>query len=189
MDIWTDRLSEYLDDELSDTERLDLDRHLIGCEICRRTLAELRAVTDVARTAEDARPSRNLWPGIATAIARQSAPRRVVFSIPQLVAAGVFVALMSGLSVWVWMARDAPPALRTSAARPAAELVRTSTVDATYDRAISDLVRTLDEGREHLGPRTVAVLERSLRTIDRAINDASAALDQDPGNAYLSLHL
>ncbi len=32
-------------------------------------------------------------------------------------------------------------------------------------------------------------MERSLTTVDRAIAEASAALDQDPGNVFLSLHL
>jgi len=33
------------------------------------------------------------------------------------------------------------------------------------------------------------VMERSLSTVDRAIAEASAALDQDPGNVFLSLHV
>ena len=41
-DVWTDRLSEYLDDELPPRERAELERHLLGCAECSGTLAELR---------------------------------------------------------------------------------------------------------------------------------------------------
>ena len=59
----------------------------------------------------------------------------------------------------------------------------------TYDRAVADLLQSLDEGRKKLSPRTIEVMERSLGTIDRAIAEAGAALEQDPGNVFLSLHL
>ena len=37
-DAWTDRLSEYLDDELSPAERAAIDEHLRGCPGCRGVL-------------------------------------------------------------------------------------------------------------------------------------------------------
>jgi hypothetical protein len=67
--------------------------------------------------------------------------------------------------------------------------VPVSVGEATYDRAVSDLLRALDEGRNQLSPKTIEVMERSLTTVDRAIAEARAALDQDPGNVFLTLHL
>ena len=48
-DLWTDRLSEYLDGELDPAERVQLEEHLAGCEQCTSLLAELDAVRDRAR--------------------------------------------------------------------------------------------------------------------------------------------
>jgi hypothetical protein len=72
---------------------------------------------------------------------------------------------------------------------PTASVQTVSAVDLTYDRAVDDLLRAVDEGRDRLGPRTIEVVTRSLATIDRAISDARIALEQDPGNAFLTLHL
>ena len=41
-DVWTDRLSEYLDDELPPGERVALEGHLAQCAECSATLADLR---------------------------------------------------------------------------------------------------------------------------------------------------
>jgi hypothetical protein len=67
-DAWTDRLSEYLDDELAPAERAELDAHLRGCLACRRVLGELRRVTLHAAALSDAAPARALWPEVAARI-------------------------------------------------------------------------------------------------------------------------
>jgi hypothetical protein len=69
-----------------------------------------------------------------------------------------------------------------------AETAPAAALDA-YDRAVADLLRTLDAGRGTLGPRTIDVVERSLGTIDRAIAEATDALAKDPGNVFVSVHL
>ncbi len=56
----------------------------------------------------------------------------------------------------------------------------------TYDQAIGQLRGILDVRRQDLDPGTVAVVENSLATIDRAINDARAALAGDPASAFLT---
>src|SRR5262249_11801788 len=43
-DLWTDRLSEYLDGELESAERLELERHLASCGACATALEDLREV-------------------------------------------------------------------------------------------------------------------------------------------------
>ena len=184
-DPWTDRLSEYVDGDLTDAERQQLERHLEVCASCRATVTELRTVVAEARRLEDVPPVRDLWPAVARSASRPS--RRVSISFVELLAASVFIALVSGLTVWVLTARG-----RVSTPAPATEaavVVPVSSGGATYDRAVADLLQSLDEGRRQLSPRTIEVMERSLGTIDRAIAEASAALEQDPGNVFLSLHL
>ncbi len=67
-DRWTDRLSEYLDHDLSDPERLELEAHVAACAECAATLAGLREVVGRARRLEHAAPAEDLWPAIAARI-------------------------------------------------------------------------------------------------------------------------
>src|SRR5690349_15749397 len=67
-DQWTDRLSEYLDDELPPDERAALEAHLRQCAACGAVLADLKRIVTRARGLEDRLPDHDLWPGIATRI-------------------------------------------------------------------------------------------------------------------------
>ena len=185
-DMWTDRLSEYVDGDLPVGERLELERHLEGCVSCQTIVAELNDVVARAHRLEDLPPAHDLWPAIARSAPRPS--RRVSMSLVELIAASLFVALISGLTVFVVTGRDRGAPM-TVATLPATTLAVPVSSSATYDRAVNDLLQALDEGRNQLSPRTIEVMERSLTTVDRAITEASAALDQDPGNVFLSLHL
>jgi len=203
-DPWTDRLSEYLDGELTEAERTALERHLAACPACSTTLADLSRVVMRARALPAPQPHRELWEGIAERIApgRVAAPepppqaarprRRWAFSWPQLAAAAMAIAVGSGGLAW-WAAGGtlaspavtAPPAAAPGIATPAALGVATP----RYDAAVADLERVLAAGRGTLDTSTVRVLEQNLAVIDRAIADAERALAADPGNAYLNAHL
>lgn len=59
----------------------------------------------------------------------------------------------------------------------------------TYDREIARLRTVLDLRRTDLDPATIAIVENSLSTIDRAISDARTALARDPASAFLNEQL
>ena len=191
-DAWNDRLSEYLDGELTAAERGTLDAHLAACDGCRRDLEELRALTARARALPDSPPDADLWPGVAARIgAGRSAPgprqaRQFSFTLPQLVAAGLALMVLSGATVWV--ARlggnrtDFPPVVAT-------DVVPANFADGAYEDAIADLQRTLEAGRSRLDEQTVQVLETNLAAIDRAIAQCRDALRHDPANVYLHTYL
>src|SRR2546426_1031237 len=67
-DQWTDRLSEYLDGELTSPERTAFEAHLASCDACRTTLDELRRVVTNARALDDRPPAADLWPAVAARI-------------------------------------------------------------------------------------------------------------------------
>jgi hypothetical protein len=194
-DPWNDRLSEYLDDELAAGERAEIEAHLRDCVRCRTDLEALRGVTARAAALADRPPAADLWPGVASRIgAPQSAtvtrqPRRFSFTMPQLVAAGLALMVLSG--GMVWMARlggpqsDFPP---TAASGPPA-VTPASFADTSYDAAVADLQRMLETNRDRLDKETVRVLEENLATIDRAIAQCRAALAADPANIYLNTYL
>jgi hypothetical protein len=131
--------------------------------------------------------------------------RQIAFSLPQLaLAASLLIAVSSGVS-YLASQRNAgpgPAVAERSASRetpiqavgeplgaPSNDLVPANFADAQYDKAVSDLERTLLEQRDKLDPRTVVVIERNLATIDDAIRQAREALDADPANTYLNSHL
>jgi len=120
---WTDKLSDYLDGELSEAESRGVDAHLRDCAHCAGVLNDLKRVVARAQaSAQTARPPQaDLWGGIAERIDARHAPdaiaglpspvgkvaalrgrasRRVAFTLPQLAAAAALVAAVSGGIVW-----------------------------------------------------------------------------------------
>lgn len=202
-DSFSDRLSEYLDGELSAPEQAAIDAHLVHCGGCRETLEQLRGVVLEATSLGDAAPSRDLWTGVAARITpgsqlrgfvspfRRAISSRLSFTLPQLAAAGLALMVLSG--GLVWMARsgdpraDFPPISAHVADGPA--VPPPNFADPTYDDAIADLERTFEAGRTELDAETVRVVEENLGTIDRAIDQSRRALATDPANVYLILHL
>jgi tetratricopeptide (TPR) repeat protein len=196
-DQWNDRLSDYLDDELSPGERAALEAHLSACPECVVTLDELREVVERARTMPARPPAADLWTGIEPRLERSAAvmpfrartlTRRISFSVPQLVAASLALMVMSGGGVWVLQhggrATDLPP---LEAANP--PIVPASLTDPRYDEAIADLEQALEAGRADLDPGTIKILEANLDAIDKAIDQSRRALAVDPANVYLNSHL
>ena len=68
-----------------------------------------------------------------------------------------------------------------------ASFVRRDHVPAvtTYDMEIGRLRGVLSQRRDDLDPSTVAVLENSLKTIDKAVAEARQALANDPASRFL----
>jgi Putative zinc-finger len=204
-DSFTNLLSDYLDDEdLPIDERRRIEAHLAGCSDCRAMLADLSDVAARAARLPDTSPEADLWPGIAARIdasaaravtpfrAARPAARRISFTVPQLVAAGLALMLLSGGTVW--LARHGgsrtdfePVSAQFDPSRGAIRDARAA--DLEIDDAVADLERTLDAGRARLAPETVRVLETNLQAIDRAIQECRTALADDPSSVYLNTHL
>ncbi|HTS88128.1 MAG TPA: zf-HC2 domain-containing protein [Gemmatimonadales bacterium] len=189
-----ERFSDYLDGELPASEARALEAHLDGCTACQTLLAELRRVVARAQALEDQPPHADLWPGVAAAIGASPGRRRVSLSVPQLLAAGIGLMVLSGGTVaaaWKWWPRpmgERPAVLAPAAATPgiAAESVVS---DRGYEAAIRELESQVVAGRGRLDTTTVRVVEEKLKLIDRAILEAERALAADPSNVYLSTHL
>lgn len=133
---------------------------------------------------------------------RSRVARRFSFSAPQLAAAAVLLMALSGAAVWLVgigpQARGGPPAQRaatgtiiqSAGGEPGTtQLAALPEQAPEYEADVADLERALAENRAQLDPVTVEVLEHSLESIDRAIEDARAALAADPGNPYLHRQL
>jgi len=208
---WTDKLSDYLDGELSDHEHRSVAAHVAGCVECSQALHELRAVVERARTLVPAEPPADLWKAVADRIAVENEGpiatlgmrRRFSFTWPELIAASVLLVLVSG---WAALRMNTPSSADLQVRRPDSadlqvrqpgnadiqagpDVVPASVDDTEYDAAVADLQRALQSGRGQLDPATVKIVEQNLTIIDQAVDDARRALAQDPANADLSGYL
>jgi hypothetical protein len=196
-DQWTDRLSEYLDGDLTEAERAAVEAHLEDCRECAETLAGLRRIVMRARSLEDRPPAHDLWSGIAKRIGAperiEAAPRRrrIAFSVPQLLAAGIALAVLSGGSVWLLRSSPSSVAVQpTPGPQNGAAITHVGlTTVKGYDAAVNDLEQVLAQGRGKLDTATVRILEQNLAIIDRAIAQARQAVAADSANLYLNSHL
>lgn len=112
--------------------------------------------------------------------ARSASPRWLA------AAAVVLMALSSGITALVMRDRGAGAA---DTARPGGGVAALPASFAATERAfladVAALDALLDTQRPSLAPATIAVVERSLATIDAAIAEARAALLADPANVQL----
>lgn len=151
----------------------------------------------------DDRPSRDLWPGVAARIAEHQQPvvavqRFFTFSPAALaLAASLLMAVTAGLT---WLVARQPAGGATSSGpviqayglpddTTNGQVVPANFADAQFNAAVSDLEQILRDERDRLDPRTVLVIERNLKAIDDAIQEARMALNDDPANPYLNSHL
>jgi hypothetical protein len=206
------RLNDYLDGLLTEEVVRDVDTHLAACEECSgRFEALTRLLSELAGLPDTATPARDLWsdvrgeieagPGqadtVAIPISRVGSvgSRRFSFSAAQLLAASVVWALLSGGAVWMALAGGPDQAgVVAGNVTPMAEvrdgagllLPVTQVATTEYERAIASFESVLEQGRHLLDPETVAILEASLATIDRAIEEARGALADDPNDPVLN---
>jgi len=199
-DLWTNRLSEYIDGELDNTERAALEEHLATCGHCYATLADLRQVIARAKHLEDREPAQDLWAGIRAGLTTDApiplrrdrlVRRRFSLTVGQLLAASIALVLMSGGGMWLAFRPDAQP---SPIVQRGIESNETGNRNVARWRVQSDIAiaelqdaLTLNEGK--LDTATVRIVRENLAVIDRAISQAQHALRRDPGNTYLNLHL
>ena len=149
-------------------------------------------------------PSRELWQGVAARIRVHqqpvvAAPRSFTFSPAALVlAASLLIAVTSGLT---WLVARQPAGGAASSNGPViqayglpddqsgGQIVPANFADVQFNAAVLDLEQILRDDRDRLDPRTVVIIERNLKAIDAAINEARMALNDDPANPYLNSHL
>ena len=197
---WTDRLSDYVDGELSPGEARLLEAHVAGCGECATTLRELRAVVAGAAALPDEPPARDLWPAIEARLAprtaegvdrsivplaprRRPAGRRIAMTVPQLIAAGIALVVLSSGGAWLALRGTAE-----SAPAPVAAVQPQGAVQFTssWEAAVAELEAEFEARRPQLDPATILVVERNLAIIDEAIAQAQQALEADPASGFLN---
>ena len=196
------QLNDYVDGYLDEDEVLEVTRHLEACEDCRESLTRLQdLVKDLGSLPKSGSASQDLWAGIATRTVDRGRVlrldrvrrswRRISFSLPQVAAAAVLAAVITGGAVWLATRGtgsqvDAPIAA-TDASSPG--FVALTAETALYDSLVADLTRVLDQQRDQMEPETVRIIEENLQIIDMAIDDIRGALVEDPSDGFLNAYL
>lgn len=199
-DLWTNRLSEYIDGELDHTERAELEAHLATCGHCYATLADLRQVVARAKALEDREPAQDLWAGIRAGLTTDApiplrrdrlVRRRFSLTVGQLLAASIALVLMSTGGMWMALRPESAstPIALPEPPRPGMRDQNVARWKVQSDMAIVELQDALTLNEAKLDTATVRIVRENLAVIDRAISQAQHALRQDPGNTYLNLHL
>jgi anti-sigma factor RsiW len=191
-------LDEFVDGELDPERRRRVERHIAGCSECHRIVNELRVLGDAAsKLPRGIAPGHDLFPGIRERIARhdaeataEQAKRR---GIPWAGLAASLLVILIGGSVALWLRGGGDSAPSTSAS---GEVLPARGGDAEpfdaavreYEAAAELLLAAIEQRRDTFSPETLAVLERNLAIIDRAIEQVRVTLEADPksrGNALV----
>ncbi len=190
-------LQDHLDGRLTEGQQARLEEHLTTCEACAAELAAQAALlAEVEALPRSVTPESDLWTGIRPRLtARRAAPRRAAgrsFWWMQAAAALAFMALGAGLAqlapgtaVPAAPTQTAPPQMASATPAALEPQSQLAVVEADLLRAKEELWMRAYEGRRHLSPATVEVVEKNLRLIDSAIRELRAALAEDPGNHQL----
>jgi len=201
--ISLERTHDLIDGVLSSEAAERARSHMSGCAECRERYAMLSELTsDLRALPRDATPPPHLWDAISRRIdgtvpsqepesadvlvlpgARGDGRRRVAFTIPQLAAASLVMALMSA-SV-IWMAASRPALAPAPENATAAGAVRFVTDAASYDTAVAELMTIVETARPFLAPETLLALDQSIAEIDTAIDEIVTALESDPASELL----
>ena len=211
------RSNDYVEGMLTEDSTREVEAHLAACEDCTAQVERLRSLlADLADLPTEAAPSRDLWAGIHARMEtsegagtgeaqplRQRSPqgvRRISFSVGQLMAASVALAILSGGSVWMALyggsGIDSPASVAVSAVavdvagsdgtRSGNVLPAIQAATTEYEQAIASLESVLERGRGLLDAETLATIQTSLDAIDQAIDEARQALENDPNNDLLN---
>jgi anti-sigma factor RsiW len=181
------QLNDYADGVMDAGEAERARRHIGACESCAREVRELAALkASIGELPRDIRPDRDLREGIWNEIAE---PRhtRTLWSMryPLAAAAILLIAVTSVVTraLVTGPAESEVGADYNSAARLASDDARK--LEREYSEEVQELEMVLRKSRGALAPETVRIMEENLRIIDRAINEAQAALASDPNSDML----
>jgi len=187
-----ERLDDWVDGTLSQTEARELEAHLAACPSCRDEAQKLRTVLAHATALpRSVAPSRNLWPGVASRIERErrwswtgSPATWLAVAAAVVFATLAVVAYQNPTAPEVVLIED-PPA--GHAVRPAAAALDPglAEMERDYQSASNALLLALQERKDQMSGETLKSVEQNIAVIDRALAEVREALAKDPASPEL----
>jgi len=195
-------LDDYVDGALDSDATRATEAHLDRCPRCRGIEQELRSLLEAAEDLpRGIAPERDLLPGIREAVGMtkqtmpSALPSKAAPSWSRWVGLAASLFLLSA-AVITFLRLGGPaepiPVAATSGGVVAANFESADPYRAAEDdyiEATRQLLAVIEERRDHLSPETLAVLEKNLAIIDRAIAEVHAALEAEPGDTGSELVL
>jgi anti-sigma factor RsiW len=195
-------LNDYIDDQLQEDVRREVELHIGHCEVCKQEERLLRKfIEEAGDLPKGITPSRDLWPGVAARIRKGEIPKPIfgkirsgsLWSNRGLIAAAavLVVVIATALTTTIINNRripqvspieQSPIAIVPTAAMPADY----QSAQLEYQQATVKLLGMLNERRHTLSPETLAVVDENIRIIDQAIKEIREALEKEPGSPQLN---
>ncbi len=196
--------------------RVAAGSHLRHCADCAALVTDLRAIVRDAGELPVLTPSRDLWSGIESRIESPvvSLTTRITGEhfVPDLntampishgttwgarrlaIAASLLVAVTAGATYWAVGRSVATPAtvaatervVTTARGNRVLTVANRPTAEQTFDREIAELHNIVRDRRADLDSTTIAVIEKNLTVIDKAIAESKAALARNPASVFLA---
>jgi len=188
---YDDVLDDYVDGARAASRPADVrlaafEAHLPGCLRCQALVADFSSIRRTAADLDEMIPPPRLWAKIAASIdadAQMPWWRRTfgdAFSawVP-VAAAAALVLLVAGVAWFSTTGRAVPP--QVASTTPAVTAV--TPAEQNYEEAIAGLQQLADAQKPSIDPMTLAVLQKNLAVVDRAISESRAALMNEPASA------
>lgn len=178
-----DRLDDYVDGSLGESEFQEVELHIASCAACRDEERHLRLIlAQAAALPREVAPPRDLWAGIAERIERERRVRPVWWGpVGLALAATLVVGVAAAL-----LHRNVPVAATPMTTPVSLDPTSIGAAEQEYQQAASALMAALQGRRDTLSPETLASVENNLLVMDQALTEVRAALGRDPGNPELT---
>jgi hypothetical protein len=170
--------------------------HIEGCADCARYRERLAAILDPSSVLPgEIPPASDLWPGIASRL--ETTERRKIWHLPSLLplaaAAGIAAILIASLFSLPPHQSETVAALPIQTPETDPVLVPgrlpAETVEIGFVQTRTVLMKRFEAQKRSAAPERVAALERTLSTMDSAVQDIHAALERDPYDSSLLFKL
>jgi anti-sigma factor RsiW len=185
-------LNDYADGVLDEHAISDVRLHLERCADCRMELEALRTTVDTVSAGATAPVPAGLWNDIAATIESSRAATRQIesrrsyrFTLPTLAAAASLLILASVAGTLYLNRSPVTTTVAEATSVGTTPVLQLTATDVQFVAGVEALERQLQSQRASLQPSTIAIIEKSLATIDAALLEARVALLADPANAAL----
>lgn len=190
-----DTLNEFVDGVLPDALTAEVREHLGHCAQCSAMHEDVLQLVHRLQHAPVPQAPAELWQGVHASVSTYvratpvktltQKPQRVFSLSAQQLAAAAVLLVIATTAATVLFTRErggSVPVVAIDTLRTPLELTAT---DRQYLATVEQLETELIRTRQQLQPSTIAMVERSLATIDTALAEAREALLADPANAEL----
>ena len=172
------RLSPYVDVQLPDAERQELETHLQGCPLCRSELSSLTQMLRVLRTVK-APASPDLVPGVRERLARRPWRRRLPVALPRLSLQPVHGLALVATAVLVVVVVGLPRFSST-------KLPSFSRLERAASTQIGDQMESFRKGKEEAERRDLSMQDAPI-AIAMASHTAALGAEADRQGAFQQL--